>query len=333
MNNNTTGVRSLLWAAASVVATIAVMIMLTVVISPPPADAETPAERCKRETTAYNNAWKNTWAQANPGKSPSQAPPPPVPYKCGGGSGGPPPPPPTTSQEVPGKTGAPTKSAPEGDGDGDGDDDDDDGPNLNTPTERRELEHPDKGQPAISTGTPSTPATGQVPSPSSNPSANDNPSPVPPNELLATLLRPHRVACTIYDETDCQWYGNDPVNVLIACSHFQFKDEDLIVRVGSNLKISCGAWLHIARKHFQQEDPRDIPRQDHHDFLTCMSNVSRHGSRWERDGKSLADPPNRGLIWQNPRSGTWAIIVIDPKGNLVSAWTLGDGKDWGGCAK
>ncbi|AFR51650.1 hypothetical protein KTR9_5437 (plasmid) [Gordonia sp. KTR9] len=46
------------------------------------AYAETPAERCERETNAYNNAWKQGWAASNPGKSPNDAPPPPVPYVC-----------------------------------------------------------------------------------------------------------------------------------------------------------------------------------------------------------------------------------------------------------
>lgn len=49
-----------------------------------PAQAETPAERCQRETQAYNDAWKRQWTQTHPievaeGKT---APPPPVPYRC-----------------------------------------------------------------------------------------------------------------------------------------------------------------------------------------------------------------------------------------------------------
>ncbi|GAA4744877.1 hypothetical protein GCM10023217_12380 [Gordonia alkaliphila] len=127
--NNATGLRSLSWAAASFVATIAVVIMLLVVIGPPPVSAETPAERCKRETTAYNNAWKNTWAQANPGKSPSQAPQPLVPYKCRGGNDGPPPsPPPSPSSAAPDPTTEPEKPAPTRG----------EGPSLNPTTQREE---------------------------------------------------------------------------------------------------------------------------------------------------------------------------------------------------
>lgn len=99
------------------------------------ANAETPAERCKRETTAYNNTWKNTWAQANPGKSPSDAPSPPVPYKCGGGNDGPPPPtllPSTSTPEASDTTEAPTSSGQRKDGSG---------PKMNAPTERREIEN------------------------------------------------------------------------------------------------------------------------------------------------------------------------------------------------
>lgn len=45
------------------------------------ASAETPAQRCARETAAYNSAWAQGWAQQN-GRPASEAPPPPVPYVC-----------------------------------------------------------------------------------------------------------------------------------------------------------------------------------------------------------------------------------------------------------
>ena len=46
-----------------------------------PAAAETPAERCARETNAYNSAWEATWTAANPGNT-GPVPAPPVPYGC-----------------------------------------------------------------------------------------------------------------------------------------------------------------------------------------------------------------------------------------------------------
>ncbi|MFC0316188.1 hypothetical protein ACFQNE_12250 [Gordonia phosphorivorans] len=124
---------------------IATAILL--VVSLAPATAETPAERCKRETAAYNNAWKNTWAQANPGKSPSDAPKPPVPYKCGGGNEDPPTLSPSTPEDKPDKTVEPTKAAPDSDDSGEA-------PSMNAPTQRRELEHPDQGQPTVQQGNP-----------------------------------------------------------------------------------------------------------------------------------------------------------------------------------
>ncbi|MFF1555854.1 hypothetical protein ACFVX3_33090, partial [Rhodococcus erythropolis] len=45
------------------------------------ASAETPAERCARETSAYNSAWAATWTASHPG-NPGPAPSPPVPYVC-----------------------------------------------------------------------------------------------------------------------------------------------------------------------------------------------------------------------------------------------------------
>ncbi len=126
-----TGLRSLFWTTVSVMATTAVMIMLVVVLTPPASSAETPAERCKRETTAYNTAWKNTWAQTNPGKSPSQAPPPPVPYRCGVPKSAPLPPSTTSPSQEP----EPSKQAtvpPREPGAT--------GPSLNGPTDRKDQE-------------------------------------------------------------------------------------------------------------------------------------------------------------------------------------------------
>lgn len=65
------------------------------------ASAETPAERCKRETAAYNAAWKQSWLATHPGADPSDAPPPAIPYKCGQ--------PPATVTPT---TSAPTSSSP-----------------------------------------------------------------------------------------------------------------------------------------------------------------------------------------------------------------------------
>jgi hypothetical protein len=125
---------------AGLIALTALAAAVLLAISLAPASAETPAERCKRETTAYNNAWKNSWAASHPGKKPSDAPKPPVPYKCGGNNDGPPPTvqPTTTSPEVPsGTTAAPT-AAP-----------DNSGPAISAPTTRRDIQHPGTGQPPI----------------------------------------------------------------------------------------------------------------------------------------------------------------------------------------
>jgi len=184
------------------------------------ANAETPAERCKRETAAYNNAWKNTWAQANPGKSPSDAPKPPVPYKCGGSDGGAPPTlTPTTSSPAP-TLSEPAKpsEAPTGS----------DGPSLNGPTERRDIEHPDTGQPTISERTPSPTRydSGPMPSQRAGASTTDSTSPYSSSRPSATVDWPtnfgrHEVGfCAIGHNPDGSCRGHsvingsgDPVNV------------------------------------------------------------------------------------------------------------------------
>lgn len=83
-------------------------------ISTPTASAETPAERCARETAAYNSAWAQSWAASN-GKPASQAPPPPVPYTCV--DPGPPtssttPPPSVTAPGIPTDTNTPDAGGP-----------------------------------------------------------------------------------------------------------------------------------------------------------------------------------------------------------------------------
>ncbi|WP_420041131.1 hypothetical protein [Gordonia sp. MP11Mi] len=113
---------------------IAAMIMVLALAAAlaPSASAETPAERCKRETSAYITAW------AAIGKKP------PVPYKCGGRNQPPPTLSPTTPEEEPEETVAPTSDAPE---------DSDNGPSMNAPIERREIEHPGNGQAPIGSHT------------------------------------------------------------------------------------------------------------------------------------------------------------------------------------
>lgn len=73
-------------AALTIIATVTTIIMaaalVTVLTHAGPASAETPAERCARETSAYNSAWAASWAASNPGQSAADAPPPPVPYVC-----------------------------------------------------------------------------------------------------------------------------------------------------------------------------------------------------------------------------------------------------------
>ena len=65
---------------ACIAAVTAVAITLIVA---PTGNAETPAERCKRETAAYNNTWKQAWVLAHPGTTINDAPAPTPPYTCG----------------------------------------------------------------------------------------------------------------------------------------------------------------------------------------------------------------------------------------------------------
>lgn len=114
---------------AALVAALAIASAIALTASIAPVNAETPAQRCKRETTAYNNAWKHTWAQANPGKELSDAPKPPIPYRCGGGTGPAPTLPPSSSDSP----SAPTTSSPPTDTPSERS-----GPTLTPPTSRHD---------------------------------------------------------------------------------------------------------------------------------------------------------------------------------------------------
>jgi hypothetical protein len=160
---------------SALVGLLTMIVTLALASSLAPASAETPAERCKRETTAYNNAWKNSWAASHPGKKPSDAPKPPVPYKCGGKNDGPPPTvqPTTTAPDAPSEDVEPSTETPrEGSS----------GPEMNAPTKRRDLEHPERDQPTVGNGPRRTPARATLPSastarkPASAPRASDRPT-------------------------------------------------------------------------------------------------------------------------------------------------------------
>lgn len=97
--------RTHLAAAAAVLAVAAGT--LTIVTSTSTSSAETPAERCERETNDYNRNWENIWRTTHPG-DPGPPPPPPVPYQCH--DPGPDPTPPSTTT-TPGPS-SPTTTAP-----------------------------------------------------------------------------------------------------------------------------------------------------------------------------------------------------------------------------
>ncbi|MXP24350.1 hypothetical protein GIY30_23800 [Gordonia sp. HNM0687] len=62
--------------------------MALTAIAVPAVHAETPAERCTRETNAYNQTWKQAWVLAHPGTTIDDAPAPNPPYICHSGDDG-----------------------------------------------------------------------------------------------------------------------------------------------------------------------------------------------------------------------------------------------------
>ena len=111
----------------------------------PYGNAETPAQRCKRETLAYNTSWKQAWVLAHPGKTIKDAPDPTPPYVCGQNND----PAPTITPSTTTDTPAPTSesAAPSGTTGSDG-------PNLNPPASR------DGNANGVTTGQPTITAPG-----------------------------------------------------------------------------------------------------------------------------------------------------------------------------
>ena len=226
---------------AGLIALTALAAAMVLAISLAPASAETPAERCKRETSAYNNAWKNSWAASHPGKKPSDAPPPPVPYKCGGNNDGPPPTvqPTTTTPDASRETVEPSTETPS----------DGTGPNMNAPTERRDLEHPDSGQRTIGgRTTPSTSARTDSPVPTA-PSTTD----LPAQASEAPTTAPYSRSSTSDDRSD-------PFKKNVSDEGNNDTSDSACVRIwGTETRI--GSNCH----HYREED-RKVSTRDYIDF-------------------------------------------------------------------
>ncbi len=130
------------WALT--VVAIAISMLTAFALLPSEATAETPAERCKRETAAYNTAWSTAWMRTHPGARPSDAPPPPVPYRCGQNGE-----PPTLS---PGTSTPPSSTAPPSTSETAKPNGDRTGPSAQPSTERDEpASGVDRDQPSIGT--------------------------------------------------------------------------------------------------------------------------------------------------------------------------------------
>ncbi|MFW0790008.1 hypothetical protein [Gordonia sp. CPCC 205333] len=90
--------------------TVAICALGIAAITTGTSAAETPAERCQRETNTYNTTWKQAWVATHPGKSIDDAPAPNPPYKCGENNTTPPPSITTTSDTPTPSSASPSSS-------------------------------------------------------------------------------------------------------------------------------------------------------------------------------------------------------------------------------
>lgn len=85
---------------------VGLCVVLVAGLNTPIASGETPEERCKRETEAYNRAWKDAWIRNHPREvaKGEQPPSPTPPYRCFGHD--------TPQQDMPGYTPPPGAAVP-----------------------------------------------------------------------------------------------------------------------------------------------------------------------------------------------------------------------------
>jgi hypothetical protein len=206
-------------------------------------------------------------------------------------------------------------------------------PNYDAPLEqvpRQPAQPPNSQQPAQ---THQQPEPRQVQEPrQSSPRGEDPPTENPssaPNisETRSSVeeQRVRKVNCDLNNRGDCQ-PEEDPQHMRQCEEDPAMPDTALVAWFAGmgGVVLTCGDYFHITREHFQET----ITDEDRTHFLQCVSKTLWDGSEW-----SNARPPNIGRKFQNPLTGVWGYVSVRPDKTIATAFTSGDGKDWGGCTR
>lgn len=106
------------------------------------------------------------------------------------------------------------------------------------------------------------------------------------------------------------------------CVNGQISPGDIIGSPGGpTLYLTCGVYRHINDDHNAHSDKEN--------FLRCLAAVNSKGGL--QDAKN---PLQKHKSWKNKKSNVWGNIIFDPYNEMITtAYTSGNGKDWGGCAR
>lgn len=112
-------------------------------------------------------------------------------------------------------------------------------------------------------------------------------------------------------------------NSLKMCRNYDPRAANVIAVFGGKVKLMCRDYRVHILDHFQE----DITSADDYNFLMCLTKAIVFGTDW--DGAKTG----YGKQTHNTK-GTHGYVAINPTTNtIVTAYTSGDGKDWGGCAR
>jgi hypothetical protein len=141
-----------------------------------------------------------------------------------------------------------------------------------------------------------------------------------PAAMLGTIYK----SCSSSDRSDCRTSGT--IEEMVMCERNMSRPEDLIHQWWGQYVLSCESWIHIWHNHF----PADATDRDRMDFAVCVGAALsvQYGRPWNN-----ARYPNHGYAYRNPDTDTWGYVVVGDKGLVTTAYTSGDGRDWGGCAR
>lgn len=139
--------------------------------------------------------------------------------------------------------------------------------------------------------------------------------------------------CSRFDISGCVPAGGDVLN---DCLQGLIDEQaNIAVYQAGRYRLICSDFRHHIVDHFSTYDDGYIPEEDAYNFLDCTSRALSNGV----DTNSSA---GFEALKTSNTSGTTGTVVyrFDPLATLpgslhsvYTAYTSGDGKDWGGCVR